>query len=744
MGQARIKLQDISKSYFSETAVTQALRRVNLTFENGEFVAITGESGSGKSTLLHIIGGLDTFDEGEMYVDGEATSSYSDEEWENLRRNKIGYVFQDYSLIGHYTALDNCLSALLIMGKEPEEAKSRAMEYLKKVGLEGYENHRASDLSSGQKQRLAIARALAKDTGIIIADEPTGNLDSETGEQVIKLLKELSENCLIIMVTHNYAQAADYVTRKIYIHEGTVISDFKVNEQNEEVKSEECEVKVRNNIQEEPDSFFKKQLLQIKEAWFFAKRNRKTQRGRAFIFSIFLLFVSVCSFFAIGQLQMQADDTHTKDYGKTAFYREDDTRIVVKHNDGSNITEEDVEELKDILYVNQVDSCDIANDINYYLESGEDYEFIYGRENRGRPGTVTVNFLNENRFMMSASALSEEDLAAGTLPTNNREIVIYSEDENDIGDTYICYFAAPNLWGSDQYCSYTLTVSGILKEETEQTYFPEELCLMLSYNISGDVARVCFAYDSVKQDYEQKPEQILIVDDTLSGDKVMMSEKSGTLTNGMTLFRYQNAEGEIVEQDVNVLNGTHKNTAMFLAVSQELFDKYVTYESNQASVYICNYGKTDEVIKKLEKAGYTAVSTYRLSVGDYNTKLVNERLTYIGIWSAGLVLLILAESLILRAMMKIRIKDYFILKFIGMKMPVISKITILEILSYCFSAMIITVAAAWILKFAGIGLVEEMLWYYLPVGYLIFAAFNILLTMLTAGLFNRSLRGRLQ
>ena len=230
MKQTKIELQNISKSYYSETAVTQALRKINLAFYEKEFVAITGESGSGKSTLLNIIGGMDTFDDGEMFINGEPTFQYDEDDWEHYRQTKIGYVFQDYSLIGHYSALDNIICALLVMGMKQPEAEETAKGYLAQVGLTGYENQRASQLSSGQKQRLSIARALAKNTGIIVADEPTGNLDSETGIQIIKLLKELSKDRLVIMVTHNFDQAEAYVTRKIRIHDGQVVSDVPMNE----------------------------------------------------------------------------------------------------------------------------------------------------------------------------------------------------------------------------------------------------------------------------------------------------------------------------------------------------------------------------------------------------------------------------------------------------------------------------------------------------------------------------------
>lgn len=307
MKKVRIELQNISKSYYSETAVTQALRKVSLSFSMGEFVAITGESGSGKSTLLNIIGGMDSFDEGEMVVDGETTFQYDDEDWETYRRTKIGYVFQDYSLIGHYTALDNIMSALLIMGHTREEAEKISASYLDQVGLKGYETHRASELSSGQKQRLSIARALAKDTGIIVADEPTGNLDSETGIQIIELLKELSKNRLVIMVTHNYDQAEAYVTRKIRLHDGQIISDVEIHADTDE--SQDMPVPDGDNSQESstvPDrvqDFSQKGSIrqQYRMAALFASRNRRTQPGRAILFTSFLLVISIASFLFIGE-----------------------------------------------------------------------------------------------------------------------------------------------------------------------------------------------------------------------------------------------------------------------------------------------------------------------------------------------------------------------------------------------------------------------------------------------------------
>lgn len=438
MEKARIELQNISKSYYSEAAVTQALRKTSLSFSHGEFVAITGESGSGKSTLLNIIGGIDSYDEGEMIVNGKPTFQYTEEDWEEYRRSQIGYVFQNYSLIGHYTALDNITGALLIMGKDKDKARDIAINYLKKVGLEGYESHPATELSSGQKQRLSIARALAKNTGIIIADEPTGNLDSETGKQIVELLKELSKDSLVIMVTHNYSQAAPYVTRKIRLHEGTVISDITENQAENIVSTDNTKESTYYQEEEIPQLSFKENLHQhiklFKEhnklAMWFSHLNIKTQRGRAFMFTSFLFIISMVSFILIGELHLKADDIFTKEYSQAAFRRKSPERLIAAHTDNSKITEKDLEEIRKIPYVQTVDSCSYANDINFYIEKGKDYKFMYGQKGitgfgQGvSKGGKKVSFLDTSHFIMSDDNITEKDLAAGNLPQSRNEIVL--------------------------------------------------------------------------------------------------------------------------------------------------------------------------------------------------------------------------------------------------------------------------------------------------------------------------------
>ena len=196
-----LRLENISKYYYSSTSVTCALRKINLEFNIGEFVAISGESGSGKTTLLNLISGFDSYEDGEFYFNGKQTSYFDQEDWEKYRKEEIAFIFQNYNLIDSFSVLENVIVTYIIDGYSYKEAKQKAKGILKLVGLDKDIHKKAIKLSGGQKQRLSIARALAKETKIIVADEPTGNLDAENGTAILKLLKELSKDKLVIVVT---------------------------------------------------------------------------------------------------------------------------------------------------------------------------------------------------------------------------------------------------------------------------------------------------------------------------------------------------------------------------------------------------------------------------------------------------------------------------------------------------------------------------------------------------------------
>ncbi|MCD8211683.1 MAG: ABC transporter ATP-binding protein/permease [Oscillospiraceae bacterium] len=220
-----LELRNICKQYKTGDLVQQALDNVSLSFRDCEFVAVLGPSGSGKTTLLNMIGGLDRYDSGDMLINGVSTKAYKDRDWDTYRNHSVGFVFQSYNLISHQSVLSNVELALTLSGVSRSERRKRALAALEKVGLAEHRNKRPNQLSGGQMQRVAIARALVNDPEILLADEPTGALDSETGIQVMELLKEVAQDRLVIMVTHNAELAHQYATRIVGLSDGAITSD---------------------------------------------------------------------------------------------------------------------------------------------------------------------------------------------------------------------------------------------------------------------------------------------------------------------------------------------------------------------------------------------------------------------------------------------------------------------------------------------------------------------------------------
>ena len=220
-----LQIRDICKQYRTGDFVQKALDGVSLSFRDHEFVSILGPSGSGKTTLLNIIGGLDRYDAGDLIINGVSTRRFRDRDWDAYRNHTIGFVFQSYNLIMHQSVRSNVELALTISGITGGERKRRAEEALRKVGLEKHMDKKPDQLSGGQMQRVAIARALVNDPDIILADEPTGALDSDTSVQVMEILKEIAKDHLVVMVTHNPELARRYATRTVTIRDGKLLSD---------------------------------------------------------------------------------------------------------------------------------------------------------------------------------------------------------------------------------------------------------------------------------------------------------------------------------------------------------------------------------------------------------------------------------------------------------------------------------------------------------------------------------------
>lgn len=268
-----LELNKITKTYKTEGFSQKALDKVSISFRKNEFTSILGPSGSGKTTLLNIIGGLDHYDSGDLIINETSTKKYNDRAWDTYRNHRVGFVFQNYNLIPHQTILANVELALTLSGVNKKQRLKLAKDALTKVGLKDHINKKPSQLSGGQMQRVAIARALVNDPEILLADEPTGALDTQTSKQVMDLLKEIAKDKLVIMVTHNQELAEEYSTRIVRLQDGKVIDDTNPYDGKENTSlSEQDEKKKKNKTQ-----------MNYKTALSLSLNNLMTKKGRTFL-----------------------------------------------------------------------------------------------------------------------------------------------------------------------------------------------------------------------------------------------------------------------------------------------------------------------------------------------------------------------------------------------------------------------------------------------------------------------------
>ncbi len=271
-----LELKNISKIYKTSGFEQRALDKISIKFRDCEFVSILGQSGSGKTTMLNIIGGLDNYTSGDLIINGVSTKKYKDRDWDTYRNHSIGFVFQSYNLIPHQTALANVELALTLSGVSKEERRKRAQAVLKKVGLQNHMNKKPNQMSGGQMQRIAIARALINDPDILLADEPTGALDSETSVQIMELLKEIAKEKLVIMVTHNPDLAEKYSTRIVKLLDGHITDDSN--------PVKETEIKIDKEKKEKTRSRSKKKTsMSFMTAFSLSLNNLMTKKGRTIL-----------------------------------------------------------------------------------------------------------------------------------------------------------------------------------------------------------------------------------------------------------------------------------------------------------------------------------------------------------------------------------------------------------------------------------------------------------------------------
>ncbi len=303
-----LKLLGIKKNYLTGGSKVEALKGIDLTFRKNEFVSVLGQSGCGKTTLLNIIGGLDKYSEGDLFINGISTKHFKDRDWDNYRNHSVGFVFQSYNLIPHQTVLQNVELALTLSGVSKRERKRRATEALQMVGLGDQLKKKPSEMSGGQMQRVAIARAIVNNPDIILADEPTGALDTETSIQVMEILKEISKERLVIMVTHNPELAEKYSTRIIKMLDGTITSDSKpLNEEELALVSEET-VQNKKNKQKMPS-------MSLITSFSLSLKNLFTKKGRTALtsFAGSIGIIGIALIFAVSQGMTTYIDTVQED-----------------------------------------------------------------------------------------------------------------------------------------------------------------------------------------------------------------------------------------------------------------------------------------------------------------------------------------------------------------------------------------------------------------------------------------------
>ncbi len=326
-----IKLEKVTKFYNSEDTVGLGLKNISLTFENNEFVSIVGQSGSGKSTLLNIISGLDTFDEGSLYFEGNDIAYYTKEELDQYRNDNFGFVFQKYNIVESYTVYENLYQSLYYSNYKGDY-ESRIKELLEKVDLSDFIYKKAKTLSGGQKQRVVIARALAKESKVLIADEPTGNLDSKSSQKVMEVLHMLSKEKLVLVVTHNKEEVKDYQTREITISNGEVTSDRRI----------------RTNKKTKPISTDNTKKFSIVKTSRFAVNNIRTHASGALILLIGVLLMNVLFLGTQKLPQGIVDEMVLESIGGMYGLTNNANRVIVYNSDDTPIDDSTTEILENI------------------------------------------------------------------------------------------------------------------------------------------------------------------------------------------------------------------------------------------------------------------------------------------------------------------------------------------------------------------------------------------------------------
>lgn len=679
-----LKLENVSKYYKSAETVSVGMKNVTADFEIGEFVAITGESGSGKSTLLNVISGLDGYEEGEVYHYGEETSHYTINDWEKYRSAYIGFVFQNYNIIDSYTVYQNVVFALEVQGYPKNERRKRALELIDRVGLSSHKNHKASKLSGGQKQRAVIARALAKDCPIIVADEPTGNLDSESAKQIMELLNELSKEKLVIVVTHDYSQVEQYATRRIKMHDGTIVEDITLKKHEVESTPTKAEVKKVSW-----PTIFKISLRNI----------FSTPKRTIFMLVLQILVISIFTIVYSGQVKniRETGLTSSRDYPSVP-----ETRLLIERRDGQAFTTEEITDFKK-------DKNVIETYLNHELFYN-DRQIYFTRVNKSGWGFVGKTD--------SAVILNKRDVE-GRLPETKYEIVFSSTDQTvEIGD--IIGLTTNPWWGDDVEPDIgEFKVVGIDKLNRNTVYFSEEYLNqelgppspidIAAYNnlknlfISGMTVR----YNNVE--YQAIYNESYTLNHDLASRYNNGEIPAGTIHENQTVI-FLSIYPYYIQKEVTVSSIRFSDLASTMFVKKELYDdvlnyfleefedEYIKPVKNLLVLEVDGYYYGNEIIKNIDQDVYKVYYPANID------SPIQQILVFVLTFLAAIILFFLGMFLysivhaVSKNVMANRKNDFAIFRSIGTNKSMLAKMVVLEQVIINLVGFVITMLVLFLLK----------------------------------------------
>lgn len=716
---ALLTLQNLYKYYTGAQSVVVGLNGLNLSFEAGEFVAVTGESGSGKSTLAHVLGGILPYEGGELLLNGQPTSHYDGQDWERYRLEQISFISQSYGILPGSTVLSNVVSALRLTGMEAREARREAEMILRKVELWELKNRRAARLSSGQKQRLSIARALAKPAPILLADEPTGNLDAENSAKIITLLAEAAKERLVILITHEFSEAEDYVTRHIVLQDGKVAADASLRPAPAEVSL--------------PTKSEKKRRL----GFYVASLQLRSRPVWTAMMLCFFALTAFAVFAFLGSFIVALDDTSTRIYDNTAFRNGDQRRIVVVREDGADMEQADLDALLTLDHVESAERYGYVKDYYCAWREDVDYRNDFSLHNVGGSSDIvwqqvqSVTFTNTAVFMQTVPVFADEStefLTAGRLPETMTEVVA-AGDESLIGQTFPVYIQDRKNWAQIYYIYIEATVVGVTDYGTG-LYFHDDMGSVLSaLSIAGFAYGPAADLEAGQIRSERTAYYNYYNIATYDKDIPEMVFGLGALNNSGTTL-----SGTLVGYHLSNLKG-------YFELSQADFER-LKFEGwgDQISLTIADYAYTDRVLEAIREAGYIGLSPFRESSTEQDPELAEQRMQTLRICLLALLAILILQVVVLRAMFGMETESYRLLSNIGLNCRTAKASVFWQMLLFAAAGQLLGFAALALCAGLGVERIVSIQRYLPPVYVALLSGVHLLACLLTALWMMRSLR----